>query len=108
MRVPDPIDLLVTGGHVLTMEADAPEIADGAIAIDRGRIHAVGARDDLVARFAARETLDARGCAVPLHGIRTPRSAAPAAPAAPRALRARSCGLFAGVVRAPGHRDGDW
>ncbi len=64
MRLPTPIDLLVAGGHVLTMQPDAPEVADGAVAVDRGRILAVGARADLVARFAARETLDARGCAV--------------------------------------------
>jgi len=60
----DPIDLLVAGGHVLTMGDAAPEIADGAVAIDGGRIRAVGARAELAARFAPRATLDTAGCAV--------------------------------------------
>lgn len=57
-------DLIVSGGHVLTMEAEAPEFADGAVAIAGGRILAVGERAAIEARYVARETLDARGCAV--------------------------------------------
>ncbi len=58
------VDLLVTGGHVLTMEPDAPEFSPGAVAADAGRIVAVGPEAAVTAAFAGRETLDARGCAV--------------------------------------------
>jgi 5-methylthioadenosine/S-adenosylhomocysteine deaminase len=59
-----PCDLLISGGHVLTMETAAPEFPDGAVAIADGRILAIGARQDIAASFVARETIDARGCAV--------------------------------------------
>lgn len=61
---PLTVDLLVSGGHVLTMDERAPEIVDGAIAVEAGRIVAVGDRRDIARRFAARQTLDASGCAV--------------------------------------------
>ena len=32
---PTLVDLLVSGGHLLTMDGEAPEIADGAIAFNR-------------------------------------------------------------------------
>jgi cytosine/adenosine deaminase-related metal-dependent hydrolase len=57
-------ELMVSGGHVLTMEAAAPTFDDGAVAIAGGRIVAVGARGDIEARFTADETIDAGGCAV--------------------------------------------
>lgn len=59
-----PIDLLVSGGHVLTMDPACAEVADGAVAVDAGRIVAVGPRIELAGRFAPRATLDAAGCAV--------------------------------------------
>jgi predicted amidohydrolase YtcJ len=46
---PTLVDLIVSGGHLLTMDEQAPEIADGAIAVDAGRIVASGSRADLVA-----------------------------------------------------------
>jgi cytosine/adenosine deaminase-related metal-dependent hydrolase len=61
---PTLVDLLVSGGHLLTMDGEAPEIADGAIAVDAGQIVAVGDRHDIARRFTARQTLDASGCAV--------------------------------------------
>jgi len=61
---PQTVDLLVIGGHVLTMDPALPEIADGAVAVDAGRIVAVGARRDIVMRFTARRVVDATGCAV--------------------------------------------
>ncbi|MHB2165797.1 amidohydrolase family protein [Alsobacter sp. R-9] len=61
---PTPIDLVVAGGHVLTMDARSPEIADGAVAVHAGRIVAVGERRDIVSRFVAERTIDAGGCAV--------------------------------------------
>jgi len=59
-----PCDLIIAGGHVLTMEAAAPDFSDGALAIDAGRIVAVGDRVAIMARYAARQVIDARGCAV--------------------------------------------
>ncbi len=58
------IDLVVADGHVLTMDADHPEFVRGSVAVEAGRIVAVGAHADIAAAFEARETLDASGCAV--------------------------------------------
>ena len=43
------VDILVTGGTVLTMAG--PNIENGAVAIDRGKIVAVGPSADLAKRF---------------------------------------------------------
>ncbi len=51
MPGPEPCDLLVRGDVVLTMTDGLPEIADGAVAVTDGRIVAVGASNDLAARF---------------------------------------------------------
>ncbi len=61
---PTRVDLIVSGGHVLTMDEHEPEILDGAVAVDAGRIIAVGDRRDIASRFVPRQTLDASGCAV--------------------------------------------
>ncbi|MFN8526000.1 MAG: amidohydrolase family protein [Chloroflexota bacterium] len=58
------IDLLLRGGTVITMDPARAIIEDGAVAIDGGRIVAVGATDDLAGRYQARETVDCRGRAV--------------------------------------------
>ncbi len=57
-------DLVVSGGTVVTMDAQRRVIEDGAVAVSGGRIVAVGTRGEIAARFAARETIDARGAAV--------------------------------------------
>ncbi|MBM3522617.1 MAG: amidohydrolase family protein [Alphaproteobacteria bacterium] len=59
-----PIDRVVSGGHVLPCARGTAAIPDGAVAIDAGRIVAVGRRAEIDARFAPRQTIDARGCAV--------------------------------------------
>jgi len=64
VRAREACDLIVAGGHVLTMDVAAPEFPDGAVAIGAGRILAVGERNAIAARYEARETLDASGCAV--------------------------------------------
>jgi 5-methylthioadenosine/S-adenosylhomocysteine deaminase len=59
-----PADLLVVGGTVLTMDAGETVIADGAVAISKGAIAAVGTRRSIESRFRARRSIDARGCLI--------------------------------------------
>jgi 5-methylthioadenosine/S-adenosylhomocysteine deaminase len=55
-------DTLITGGHVLTMAGDGVGFIEaGSIAIDQGRIVAVGAREDVEGKGRARERIDATG-----------------------------------------------
>jgi len=61
---PRTIDLLVTHGVVITVDAERRIILDGAIAVDGGRIVEVGRTADVAPRFAARRTIDAGGGAV--------------------------------------------
>jgi cytosine/adenosine deaminase-related metal-dependent hydrolase len=55
----ESVDLLVTGGTVITMDSTRRVIDDGAIAIRADRIVAVGSSSELGARFSAKETIDA-------------------------------------------------
>ena len=56
-----PVDLLVAGGIVVTMDGDRRVLADGAIAINGGRIVAVGPRTEVEAAHRASERIDATG-----------------------------------------------
>jgi 5-methylthioadenosine/S-adenosylhomocysteine deaminase len=58
------VDLIISGGTVVTMDKDRRVVEDGAVAIERGRIVAVGKRSDVLRSYAAREIVDARGRAV--------------------------------------------
>ena len=58
------VDVIVSGGTVVTMDASRRVIEDGAVAIEGGRIVAVGKRGDITRRYAAGEVIDARGRAV--------------------------------------------
>jgi len=58
------VDLVVTGGHILTMTPALPELAVGAVAIDKGRIVAIGSASKIADSFVALQTLDATGCAI--------------------------------------------
>ncbi len=57
-------DILVTGGLVVTLDQRQPVIQGGAVAIQGGRIVAVGPSGEVAERYSARKTLDARGKAV--------------------------------------------
>jgi 5-methylthioadenosine/S-adenosylhomocysteine deaminase len=59
---PKKVDLVISGGTVLTMAG--PNIENGAVAIDGGRIVAVGKSSDIAKRYAGRDTIDAHGQAV--------------------------------------------
>jgi 5-methylthioadenosine/S-adenosylhomocysteine deaminase len=58
---PRSVDLVVRGGTVVTMDGRGTLIEDGAVAVHRGRIVAVGRRADVDRDFAGRETIEARG-----------------------------------------------
>lgn len=53
-------DLLITGGTVVTMDRDRRVIPDGAVAVVKDRIVAVGTTREVTARYTGRTTLDAR------------------------------------------------
>ena len=60
------IDLLVTAATVITVDKNRRVIRDGAVAIDGGRIVAVGEAAGLAAAYPAREHIDtAHGVAMP-------------------------------------------
>jgi 5-methylthioadenosine/S-adenosylhomocysteine deaminase len=56
-----PVDLIISGGTIVTMDGARRIIEDGAIAIREGRIAATGSRAEVAAQFTARETMDASG-----------------------------------------------
>lgn len=58
------VDLLITRGHVLTMDHERRVVADGAIAVSGREIVALGPTDDLCAAFEAERTIDADGAVV--------------------------------------------
>jgi 5-methylthioadenosine/S-adenosylhomocysteine deaminase len=62
--VSEPVELLVTGGTVLTVDGPGTVVPAGAVAIRDGVIVTVGPADELAGRFAAAEVLDATGCLV--------------------------------------------
>ncbi len=49
----NPVDLIIEGDYIVTMDDGGNVIADGALAIDSGLIIALGAADDINARYAA-------------------------------------------------------
>jgi 5-methylthioadenosine/S-adenosylhomocysteine deaminase len=58
------IDLLLTGGTIVTMGTDRAIHEDGVMAIDDGRIVAVGSAEDVGQQYQARKVIDCRGKAV--------------------------------------------
>jgi 5-methylthioadenosine/S-adenosylhomocysteine deaminase len=59
--VAQPVDLVVRNGTVVTMDTLRRVIPHGAVAVDGGRLAAVGADAEVDARFRGREVIDARG-----------------------------------------------
>jgi 5-methylthioadenosine/S-adenosylhomocysteine deaminase len=55
------VDLIVRGGKFVTMDASRRVIEDGAVAIEGGRIVAIGNRAEVDAKYTATETIDATG-----------------------------------------------
>src|SRR5436853_3141253 len=55
------VDLIVSGGTVVTMDGARHVIEHGAIAIKAGRIEAVGRANDIGRSYGAREVVDASG-----------------------------------------------
>ena len=59
-----PVDLLITGGLVLTLNDREEIFSEGAVAVTGDRIVAVGDGSELLGAIQPRELLDARGCLV--------------------------------------------
>jgi 5-methylthioadenosine/S-adenosylhomocysteine deaminase len=58
------VDLLISGGMVVTMDPEFRIIEDGAIAVDGDTIAAIGKRADLEGKIRAAKTIDARGAII--------------------------------------------
>jgi len=61
---PRPLDLLVTGGAVLTADDADTYIPDGAVAIRDGRVVAIGPAAEIARAYTAAHTIDAGDCLV--------------------------------------------
>jgi cytosine/adenosine deaminase-related metal-dependent hydrolase len=56
---PVPVDTVIAGGWLLTLNPDREIYRAGAVAVDGGTIVAVGQRADILARYAPRQLIDA-------------------------------------------------
>jgi 5-methylthioadenosine/S-adenosylhomocysteine deaminase len=55
------VDLIASGGTIVTMDGARRVIEDGAVAVSGGRIVAIGRTAKILAQYTATETIDARG-----------------------------------------------
>ena len=60
-RADNVIDLLVSGGTVVTMDGTRRVLEDGAVAVKEGEIVAVASRAELEAKYKAAATINAKG-----------------------------------------------
>lgn len=60
----EPVEIVVSGGTVVTMDDRRRIVEDGAVAVRDGRIRAVGTRSEVLAAFRPERTVDAAGGAV--------------------------------------------
>lgn len=61
---PAMVDILIERGSVVTMDPQRRVIEDGAVAVDRGKVVAVGTTEELRARYRGRKVLNAHRKAV--------------------------------------------
>ncbi|HSI89257.1 MAG TPA: amidohydrolase family protein, partial [Pyrinomonadaceae bacterium] len=57
----EQVDLIISGGTVVTMDAGRRVMEDGAVAVSGGKIVAVGTRAEIAAKYRGKETIDAGG-----------------------------------------------
>lgn len=57
----EDVDLIVSGGTVVTMDAKRAIYEDGSVAVREDSIVAVGPRDTIESRYKGRQTIDAKG-----------------------------------------------
>ena len=58
------VDILITGGTVVTMDEQDRKFLPGALAVDGDTIVAVGRNEEILAVFQGRETIDVPGSIV--------------------------------------------
>ena len=56
-----PVDLLVVGGTIVTMDQERRVIPDGGIAVSQGRIVAVGPRAEIERDYTSRQRINTAG-----------------------------------------------
>ncbi len=60
-RAPEHCDLLLVGGHILTLDSQRRVLADGAIAVHAGRIVTIGPTVEVTAAWTADRRIEAAG-----------------------------------------------
>jgi 5-methylthioadenosine/S-adenosylhomocysteine deaminase len=60
-RRKQPVDLLVLGGTIVTMDGTRRILDDGGIAVSGGRILAIGPRTEIASSYSSRQILNATG-----------------------------------------------
>lgn len=63
-KTTNPVDILIKHGAIVFMDENHTVLYDGTLAIDGGRIVAVGSTDQVVSSYSGRKTLDARHKAI--------------------------------------------
>ncbi len=54
-----PVDLIISGGTIVTMSAEKRLIENGAVAVEKSQIVAVGTASEIAQKFTARQTINA-------------------------------------------------